>query len=455
MRLMGLVGLAGAAFVAACGGAPVRLAELGYTAPSEPPALPDTRTVGAAPIVLANAALEANGPFDVRQSEPGYVVAYYSGNPEPYVDCGTLETSAGNVPGAAQQARLSRFRDYEEWQALRQMRLDARIVTRFEPRTSGTRMLTSATYVVTRTADTVDGQGAVIGTRRDTVSFESGGTGRFTKGTVCRPTGSLERAVAEMIAGGRESTQVAEARNLPPAATAVAGGTVEPAAPPVSAASRVTLPVDIAFAPVPANAERVRRSCGEVAVEQGPRGPVAYGYLASAGEREDVLSEVRRRTGGGGLEERLVVLPPGGCDLIATASRLGGPGPSSLNVALQGGPRVLTAGEDVMLDVTMPGASRYFHVAYLDGSGTVTNLGPKFIDQSAIGDRFIYRTGYNVRPSVNGELLLTIASAEPPFLEDRPGREPVASFLQALSRRIDQGLSDASARALVLDTAGS
>ena len=467
-----------------CGGPPpVDLNAIGYQQPAAKPGMPDDRKVEAQPATLAAAAATLSTPVAVAQTDPvrGFAVFRYSGDPAPYIDCGTLYADGGAVPAASPQAQLSRFAAQRDWRALRQMRLDARVVARFKGEGGATLIITDATYVVIRTTDTVDGNGAVIGTRRDTIDFESGGTGRFGKGTVCQPNGDLERRTAQRIVDAAGTAPVAstgpspsgaaaattvtalpppgEPSGLPPLGGALGGAPTAPTPLDLPDLSRARsapagpAPVTLAFAAPPATAEVIRRPCAEATVVEQKGAFSVVGYVRSSKDRPAVLDEARRRTGGSQVKDRLVALPRGGCDLMTTAARIGTADLPGLAVSLEGKPRQLTNGEKVRLDVTMPGADRYFDVAYLDSEGMIEHLGPRFIDKGAVGERFVYETGYAVKPPGGGEAILVIASRAPVFTTGRPLREPVAAYLDALSRRIGAGLNGTAVRVLVLNTA--
>ena len=65
--------------------------------------------------------------------------------------------------------------------------LNARLVLRLRPDGAGTRLRSSVTYVLTKRLTRSEQLQA------ETVAFESGGRGSFAKGTICQPTGPLER----------------------------------------------------------------------------------------------------------------------------------------------------------------------------------------------------------------------------------------------------------------------
>ena len=58
---------------------------------------------------------------------------------------------------------------------------------------------TDTTYVVTKIVDVVDQSGNVRDGSRETISFEAGNRGEFSKGTACQPNGTLDLAVLKSL----------------------------------------------------------------------------------------------------------------------------------------------------------------------------------------------------------------------------------------------------------------
>lgn len=178
-----------------------------YTPPQRSPARPVLLAAPAAPARLlpaAAAALERRG-FEIERVDPGrgLLVVRLGGPPEPWVDCGTLRISRNGtvreVPAATASLRADRVTD-GDWQLLRNLRLDARVVAAVRPGADGG-VGVRATYVLTQVVDQIDAAGRVLGSARETVAFETGGVGTFRKGTRCVPTGALEEEVARAVAG--------------------------------------------------------------------------------------------------------------------------------------------------------------------------------------------------------------------------------------------------------------
>ncbi len=122
----------------------------------------------------------------------GIITATYAGDASAFVDCGTI--TAAPIRGEprlieASAEAISFRRGPESTAAVieRELVLNARLVLRLRPDGSGTRLRSSVTYVLTKRLTAGDQL------RAETVAFESGGRGSFAKGTICQPTGALER----------------------------------------------------------------------------------------------------------------------------------------------------------------------------------------------------------------------------------------------------------------------
>ena len=131
------------------------------------------------------------------------LVARYSGNPEPYIDCGSIVTHEGGIlsqiTGSTQTANLNYELESEPVILDRTLNLDSRIIVTLTDQSPDTVINTDTTYVVTKTIDIVSKSGEVTQGNRETISFNAGGRSEFSKGTSCQPNGFLDLAVLESI----------------------------------------------------------------------------------------------------------------------------------------------------------------------------------------------------------------------------------------------------------------
>jgi len=186
----------------ACGGP--RAPELDYLPPSGAPARERSALVEQQPwLVLGNVLdhLQQRGLPAVEVDEAaGEVVVAYSGDPEPYVDCGWIVTwrkdELDRLPAAISDASFARRWNGRVITVDRALRLDAQMTVRIEPAGEDTVVRTASTYVLTKTATP---QAAEQPLHAETISFPTGASAAFSSGTTCQPNGALERLVLDAL----------------------------------------------------------------------------------------------------------------------------------------------------------------------------------------------------------------------------------------------------------------
>ena len=129
------------------------------------------------------------------------LVARYSGDPRPFLDCGMVEALVDERPvdpprqysANRAEVRTARSPKGRRVGLLRSLNLDARLVVRVEPRGEGARVFASSIYVATKSVNRLrKGGRADELIDREVISFKSDEEGRFTTGTICVPNGKLE-----------------------------------------------------------------------------------------------------------------------------------------------------------------------------------------------------------------------------------------------------------------------
>src|SRR4051794_22505826 len=129
------------------------------------------------------------------------LVARYSGDPRPYVDCGLVTALDDGRPADPPQqysankpeVRTAKSPKGRRIGLLRRLNLHARLVVRVEPRGSGARVFSVSTYVAVKSINRLRrGARSDELVNQEVISFQSGEEGRFDKGTVCVATGKLE-----------------------------------------------------------------------------------------------------------------------------------------------------------------------------------------------------------------------------------------------------------------------
>jgi hypothetical protein len=130
----------------------------------------------------------------------GEMVVRYTGDPEPYVDCGWIVAYRKNelerTPAAAADASFLRRHEGEAVTLERDLRLDARMTVQVEQEGEAAVVRTESVYALTKT---IASEAADQPLHSETISFESGESGTFSSGTICQPTGDLERMVLDAL----------------------------------------------------------------------------------------------------------------------------------------------------------------------------------------------------------------------------------------------------------------
>lgn len=141
--------------------------------------------------------------------QSGLINISYTGDPERYVDCGTITSYVKNLSGE----RVYKFpssRARQSYELLdkrtlfsvdRRTNLEGRINLIFEDLGGNkTRVTANTHYTVTKQADVKNRHGEA-GTFTATASFNSGGAGKFTgnEDQLCVPSGQLEQDILTAI----------------------------------------------------------------------------------------------------------------------------------------------------------------------------------------------------------------------------------------------------------------
>jgi hypothetical protein len=183
-------------------GAP-RTPELDYVPPSGEPASDRSAFVQQRPwLVWGNIVdhLQQQGHrLADLDEQAGRFVILYSGDPEPYVDCGWIVTyekeDLERLPAARSDASFRRRRDGRVVTLERDLRLEARVEVQVEGSGEDAVVRTDGTYVLTKTIGNDAGQPL----HTQTVRFRTGESATFSSGTTCQPTGELERLVFDAL----------------------------------------------------------------------------------------------------------------------------------------------------------------------------------------------------------------------------------------------------------------
>lgn len=399
----------------------------------------------------------------------GLVVVRYRGDPEPYVDCGWIVTydPAGleRVPAASAAASFDRVIEKKRSQLSRQLQLDGRMVVSLRPRGAGTVVSTATTYVLTKT---VDASGPTGGKAREVISFETGESGTFAKGTRCQPNGQFERVVLDSLPATtyveqREpAPEPARQAFEPPApapapssrpapepepvpAPVIAETPPAPApqteqgssrqAPPAPAAE----PVDIATVQARIDAVTGTLPCTTVEAGLGPDNRVLLsGYIDSEQDLARLRQSLSGIAGLGAVDSALEVQPWPFCEILEvidpyrSADRQVG-----LVITTPDRDTVLSAGDPLTLDIFLPPDAEYLYLGYVQNDGRVgyiTVLPVRQWVQDTGAIRF--ETGYEISPPFGREMIVAITSGRPLFDEALPAYQPPDQYIAMLRERL-------------------
>jgi hypothetical protein len=488
MRVRGALVLLLASGLGACASGPTRPPEIGYVPPSGPPIGARTAVVGQdAALVWGNLVdrlQQSDFAITAADESEGFIIAEYSGAPEPYVNCGWIVTHGAGplaqTPAAAESASFQRRVGNRVVDLERDLRLDSRMAVQVRPQGPESVVTTEATYVLTKVI--AARQGGPRDRLRDVVSFETGGSGSFEKGTVCQSTGRLERVVLDSLPQtSLIRTAELAAPPVPPAVAAPPPMSTEdvppsepervPPAPAPAAAAPSPPPSTAVAAPAPAadpGEERVVAAAPAVA----PRGSVQgldlaavvtvlgetlatmpcaavvpeywgddrvglVGYVGNPSDQAALHRAIEQAAGEGRVIDAVDVLPSPFCDILRLAARY--PSSVGLEVVSADNDRPLREGQPLTLDIQVPDGARWLYLGYLQNDGRVNHIATlPAQDWEGSGGRIYYRTGHEIAEPFGREMILAVASQQPLFVQPRPGDEPTQAWLEDLRTRLGE-----------------
>ena len=420
--------------------------------------------------------------------EADLVVARYSGDPEPYVDCGWIVTydtgELERIPAATAGVSFDRMIERDPMKLDRQLRLDARMVVRLAPRGAGTVVTTDTTYVLTKLIDAA-GTGGARAQARETISFATGESGAFAKGTLCQPNGRFERVVLDSLpatsyvaqsvppgtvgardefeepetamardeleepatAGLREELEEpappapvrAETRPAPPPQPEVSDAPEEPE-PPVAAPAPAPEPIDDATLEARLEAVSGAMPCGAtVEAELGADNNVRLsGYVDSAQDAAELREAFAGLDGIGAVESALEVQPWPFCAILQVIDPYRDPDRQrGLVITTPDRSTLLSGGDALTLDIFLPPDAEYLYLGYVQTDGRVgyiTVLPVRQYVQDTGAIRF--ETGYEISAPFGQEMIVAITSARPLFDQALPAYQPPEDYVAMLRERL-------------------
>jgi hypothetical protein len=391
---------------------------LGYAPPADRPTTPGAGYVGrpSADLIwnqLLDRLNQSGLEVDLADPERGVMVATYSGDPAPYVTCGSILVYGQGEPeriDASGDASFDRMVGRRSIEIDRDLKLDARLAVEVRPRDGEAFVETIGNYVLTKTVVSEYRSGSQQGRAYEIVSFSTGERGAFSKGTVCQPNGALEQTVLDIMP---PATQVAQpAQSTRPMATRQA---------------------------------RIVRT--EIASHDSVPQSSASDDLGQQAALSNDLSE--SPSAGDGLPRQpaeCVVTDKTFCavleitDPYRRANQEQGLGLEAKRIEA-GNP--LVEGSDFGLDISLPSYDAYLALSYFLRDGTVHHVLPgRNWAWPANAREFIGVPALGKDGSANVEMVVALASDVPLFASPRPSAEAAENYLADLRRRLAE-MSDA------------
>ena len=193
--------------VSGCATSDLRPSEISYVPPAESPATASAVRVRQSAWLIWQQLLDRlqQSPLKVARADElaGLIVTTYQGDPEPYVDCGWIiahgPQGPTKTPGSIHEATFDRASDGHVSILKRSLKLDGRMVIQVRPAEFDTLVSVDSTYVLTKVIAIEEPSRPTRESNPEFVSFTTGKRGQFAKGTVCQPTGQLERVVLDVL----------------------------------------------------------------------------------------------------------------------------------------------------------------------------------------------------------------------------------------------------------------
>jgi hypothetical protein len=462
---------------------PARPPQVGYLAPSSFPPGARSAVIRQQPDLLLGNIVDRlqQDSFEIVEldEQAGFVVARYSGDPEPYVDCGWIMTYAtgelDRLPAATADASFDRLIERSPAKLNRQLQLDGRMVVSLTPRGANTLVSASTTYVLTKTVDLADPAGASRGEAREIISFDTGESATFTKGTRCQPNGRLERVVYDSlpatsfvaqreqpapdtaVASTAEPPAIPLTPELPPApavpapppvaapsvpvqtAQADTRATRQGAVPAVAAPLPASEPIDVATLEARVDAVTAAMPCATVDAEIGDDNRVSLsGYVDSEADVARLRESLAGTAGVGVVDSALEVQPWPFCQILQVIDPYRSPDRQhGLVVTTADRETALREGDLLTLDIFLPPDAEYLYLGYVQSDGRVGYITIMPVEQWVKETGAIrFETGFEISAPFGREMIVAVTSARPLFTEALPAYQAPEDYVALLQQRL-------------------
>lgn len=210
LKKLGICAAVGLATLTGCAG------KIDYVRPSTPIATNNSKIVNKSKDEVWNSAVPALGKqffvINNLDKSSGLINVSYSGDPEKYVDCGSVSSYVKNARGERTYAfpAASKAQTYEVmqggllYQVSRKMEVEGRVNLIFEDTGDNKTKVTANTRYLVKRDITSTQHGGPTGRSSDSISFNSGSSSAFPatadgRATECVSTGALEAAILSAV----------------------------------------------------------------------------------------------------------------------------------------------------------------------------------------------------------------------------------------------------------------
>ena len=210
MKDFWIYALVGMATLTGCAG------KVDYISPTTPTANNNSKIVSKPRDEVWNTVVPALGKqffvINNLDKSSGLINVSYSGDPEKYVDCGSVSSYVKNARGERRYAfpAASKAQNYEVmqggmlYQVSRKMDVEGRVNLIFEDMGNNKTKVTANTRYLVKRGITTMQPGGPTGHSSDSISFNSGGSSSFPaaadgRATECVSTGALEAAILSTV----------------------------------------------------------------------------------------------------------------------------------------------------------------------------------------------------------------------------------------------------------------
>ncbi len=415
---------------------------IGYVPPTSLPAQPKRTMVRDRPVQVWNNLMTVlqRSAFELDHADIGkhLIIARYFGDPEPYLDCGSIVTRENGVlaqvAGAAENVRLSSMLDARPVILNRALDLESRIIIRLEAQPRGTVISTDTTYTVTKAVEIQESLGTYVESHEETVRFSAGERKAFKKGTTCQPNGFLDVSILQHlpnISGTSEITRAELRVDLSDQDIIADEFLPEQFSQARIGSDRAAMPNDNDSDAGPRIREAARQENAALSHDaaQAGAGTDAGGDGSIVEETTDTLLETLDCRGVEWYYCEIAKLT-----VPYRKANIEKPFGLMINTAENFAPQII--GSNLTLDVDLPSFPGYLHVIYAGRGGTINHVvsADKLWPADAI--HHLLETDLSIPGPSGLAMIVAFVSEQPLFPSGKIDKEEASVYLDKLKKRL-------------------